>query len=471
MDRLGSLKEFGPGGKMWHGAKKGSYLSGDQGYLPDSVVPPMQGGWGLTSPANQASPTLNNEGFTEYANRKGSAPMPAPSEGMDPREFARGGEGGFDPTDTESVKKMQGMLGVKVDGILGPQTEKALRRLQGVPYQESQSEELGQTDSEGEMEDEYGDPTDSGFDRNINMSKEPNAQAWMQSIDAKNAGPIELDNDPNWDEDFNEEANDQSIVNSYDDKAWMNNANANVSKYEANAQESYYDDFFDEEQNNLNRPYDNNAAMGFDPDKNYYDTKDGEDFNEVGDPDYEKGEERFWNNADIDHAEEYQGYEGPRFVNPALDATSTESINRFMPGSPGNFAEGSGGVGMQYKGNVQNLDMGEAPSQNNITTAMNNERSGEKFIEGQPNENGRYKDSNGQVVQLSEIRDDKGRFMGWGNPEGYEDSLEWTGEEGQYDVGSPYPQPGIPWETEQNVGPYNPQRSRQDILAEFQKIR
>ena len=48
------------------------------------------------------------------------------------REFART----FDPTSNEDVFKMQGMLGLKEDGILGPKTLAALRGLQGVPVED-----------------------------------------------------------------------------------------------------------------------------------------------------------------------------------------------------------------------------------------------------------------------------------------------------------------------------------------------
>ena len=48
------------------------------------------------------------------------------------RDFARI----FDPTSNEDVFTLQGMLGLKQDGILGRQTLKALRELQGVPLEE-----------------------------------------------------------------------------------------------------------------------------------------------------------------------------------------------------------------------------------------------------------------------------------------------------------------------------------------------
>ena len=49
---------------------------------------------------------------------------------VEARQFART----FNPQSTADVKKLQGYLGLEQDGILGPQTEKALRKLQGVEY-------------------------------------------------------------------------------------------------------------------------------------------------------------------------------------------------------------------------------------------------------------------------------------------------------------------------------------------------
>ena len=58
-------------------------------------------------------------------------------------------------------------------------------------------------------------------------------------------------------------------------------------------------------------PSDNNAAMGFDPNIDY-----SSDSEEYEDRDYQEGEERFWNEEDQD----YSGYEGPRYTNPAMQA-------------------------------------------------------------------------------------------------------------------------------------------------------
>ena len=59
------------------------------------------------------------------------------------REYARN----FDPTSTEEVKKLQSMLGVEIDGILGDQTLSALRQLQGVPFSPQSAEKADFTRS------------------------------------------------------------------------------------------------------------------------------------------------------------------------------------------------------------------------------------------------------------------------------------------------------------------------------------
>ena len=65
-----------------------------------------------------------------------SQPMSGSQE-ESPREFAKT----FDPTSNTDVMKMQGMLGVKEDGILGPETLGALRELQGVLPEEEIGED------------------------------------------------------------------------------------------------------------------------------------------------------------------------------------------------------------------------------------------------------------------------------------------------------------------------------------------
>ena len=113
------------------------------------------------------------------------------SEDMNPREFAKT----FDPTSNTDVMKMQGMLGVKEDGILGPKTLKSLRALQGVPYdspevgfsEESQwADEPGYGDKFGVMEDEYGDMVSYGAPAQASPEargpKLPGVKGWLQRL-------------------------------------------------------------------------------------------------------------------------------------------------------------------------------------------------------------------------------------------------------------------------------------------------
>ena len=427
-ENMSGFDEFQGGGNS---QTPNSYDYNDASTIENSGSPmfqPINTGWSdfgnnVTYPENAisgANPTPNPT----------PTPTPAPSGGMDPREFARGGEGGFDPTDTESVKKMQEMLKVqnpdlKVDGILGPQTEKALRGLQGVPYQESQGE--GGIGPSG--------PSDAtGVDSEINMSNEPNAQEWIQSMDSEYMKPDDEADyvNPELQGRTQDEADFQA-----EEQAWLKNANTNVSKYEANAQESYYDDFFDEEQNKLNPSDDEVPYEG--------DSGEGEQWPVP----YEEGELQGPPTAP---------FNASMGVNPAFDATATKGINRFMPGSPGNFGKGTGGVGMQYKGNILDLDMGEAPAENNINKAMNNNKSDEELMQ-----NGQIRDpKTGDLMQLEEILDDDGNFQGWGSP-GAERSEAGPSE---YDVGPDYPQPSLPFKVNQNPMPHQ-KPSSQSIVDEF----
>ena len=95
-------------------------------------------------------------------------------QGESPREFAKT----FDPTSNTDVMKLQGMLGVKEDGILGPETLRALRELQGVLPEE----EIGESVEVDDMGSSYGEPA-STYDRDVNMANEPDAQSWIQSRD------------------------------------------------------------------------------------------------------------------------------------------------------------------------------------------------------------------------------------------------------------------------------------------------
>ena len=90
---------------------------------------------------------LSNEGFSGYAQDNMDSIMAREEGGFQPsiedasgsyyegssdempsaRDFAKS----FDPTSGKDVTRMQGMLGLKEDGILGPKTLAALRGLQG----------------------------------------------------------------------------------------------------------------------------------------------------------------------------------------------------------------------------------------------------------------------------------------------------------------------------------------------------
>ena len=101
-----------------------------------------------------------------------------PGGKIDPRQFART----FDPTSNTDVMKMQGMLGVKEDGILGPKTLGALRELQGVSPQEAPEDYSGSSEeSQWADEEGYGgDFGDSGYD-----SYGPPAEAPMMGPEAR----------------------------------------------------------------------------------------------------------------------------------------------------------------------------------------------------------------------------------------------------------------------------------------------
>ena len=145
----------------------------------------------------------NMSGFDEFKGYSGTDDIPADigeSEELSPREFARV----FDPTSDSDVMKMQGMLGVKEDGILGPKTLKSLRALQGVPYdspevgfsEESQwADESGYGDKFGVMEDEYGDMVSYGAPASsVNMDKGfADTESWIRDRDASYLTPNDED--------------------------------------------------------------------------------------------------------------------------------------------------------------------------------------------------------------------------------------------------------------------------------------
>ena len=511
-----------------------SYMSGEQGWLPDQAVPPMQGGWGLTNSANQVSPTLNNEGFTGYANRKGTKSStnenagkpqfkPSASDGsggyedylttqpedvtemdMTAREYARGGEGGFNPSDNASVKRLQKLMGFSEedqDGILGDQTMTALKKEQGLPaWQGGAATEATYGEGVDEFGDGYsfGEPADPYANVGMPVETKPipneglihNTKLGGRGGDGS-GGPA-----------FKMQGNNERSFSSPIDQSELNQKiRMSRDQNSANANERYYDNFFDSDENELGGYSHNPADMPGERPNVPVDIDDSEFSGPpmpiaIGGPGGEPGFDTFgeWTGPDDevpyegdsgmgeqwpapDKEGELQGPPPPPFndnnasmgVNPAFDATATEGINRFMPGSPGNFGKGTGGVGVQFNGDVRDLEMGNNPifsAMKNQNSGETNETSGEKFIDGQPNENGRYKDDNGQVVQLSKLHDPQGRFMGWGNPEGYEESSG-TGEAGQYNINSPNNRRVMPWETDQDVGPYNPGLSKEQILEQF----
>ena len=86
-----------------------------------------------------------------------------------PREFAKT----FDPTSNADVMKMQGMLGVKEDGILGPETLRALRVLQGV------------------MPEEMGEPQKADFTQSVDAGLMSPEEADMLGVAYANTGVSE----------------------------------------------------------------------------------------------------------------------------------------------------------------------------------------------------------------------------------------------------------------------------------------
>jgi len=90
-------------------------------------------------------------------------------QGESPREFAKT----FDPTSNTDVMKLQGMLGVKEDGILGPETLRALRALQGV------------------MPEEMGEPQKADFTQSVDAGLMSPEEADMLGVAYANTGVSE----------------------------------------------------------------------------------------------------------------------------------------------------------------------------------------------------------------------------------------------------------------------------------------
>ncbi|MBP02232.1 MAG: hypothetical protein CMM25_05445 [Rhodospirillaceae bacterium] len=114
------------------GIKKMTGAGPGEGYLPDS------GRFGTKEKAMQEAV---DAGIMEYANNSGQ-PTPGSygsgAQGLVPdwltggvptkQALGMGGVGNFDMNNPESVKALQERLGVKADGMFGPQTEAAYRK-------------------------------------------------------------------------------------------------------------------------------------------------------------------------------------------------------------------------------------------------------------------------------------------------------------------------------------------------------
>ena len=275
--------------------------------------------------------------------------------------------------------KMQGMLGnVKEDGILGPETLASLQELQGVSPQPTHimpdgSEMPGATHSGGEMEDEYGDmvsygdPAPAGqYETQSIDETEPAAPEtqplWNQAMGASSGGGTGYgeDSGPQYTPQYEEDEQYGGPINQRD----LNDAIRMRSSVNANeANERYYDKFFDEDKYNL-------GGYSQNPNAPYYSGS---------------------NEPQSEESKRYQESEGFPLDESQLSGTS----------------------------NVQDPDMGEAPSQNNIFTAMNNNKSDEELIK-----TGKMINPNtGDIEQLEEMLDDDGNFMGWQSPQSNEDNL------------------------------------------------
>ena len=144
--------------------------------MDNKFARPFYGGQ-PAKPQFQESEMDGSSGYDEYLSQ-GS------SEEVNPREFARGGEGGFDPTNNDSVMQLQRMMGFSEedqDGILGDQTMTALRELQGGPKwrgsarAEEGVDEFGDGYSTGEAANSWGGPVD--------MSGEASSSEFIGQLD------------------------------------------------------------------------------------------------------------------------------------------------------------------------------------------------------------------------------------------------------------------------------------------------
>ena len=159
-------------------------------------------------------------------------PIGAMGSGESARDFART----FDPASSEDVMKLQGLMGfseAEQDGVFGPETEAALRELQGVPGSSEEVDnmaqglvggEIGQTDEIEETVENLSEWAPSSVGEGTPMlsplgqymsSKEPDD--FVDSfIQGKDVGLS--------DEFLYGEQEKEDIIQSYDDRAWLNQA-------------------------------------------------------------------------------------------------------------------------------------------------------------------------------------------------------------------------------------------------------
>lgn len=175
-----------------------------------------------------------SSGYDEYLSQ-GSSFEPEVSA----REYARGGKGGFNPTDNDSVMQLQKMMGFSEDdqdGILGDQTMTSLRELQGGPAWKGGSKPG--IEMSGEGVDEYGDGYSYGEGANtfgpVDMSGEESADAFIKRHDPEYGaqqgyGNSSLD-DANDYMDKSEWNKKEFIEDFQEDQDWLKSAMAKTTK-------------------------------------------------------------------------------------------------------------------------------------------------------------------------------------------------------------------------------------------------
>lgn len=210
----------------------------------------------------------------------------------DPRQFART----FNPQDTDDVRKMQGMLGVETDGILGPKTLSALRELQGVSPQAApedysgESEESQFSDMEGFGED-FGDSGFDSFSNNMGITPyspgtssfetpeefiqgmDPN---YMNETSLNMSGEMQGPTSQEVQDQFNNQQDIQNAISRQEDP-YMSYEDMEIDRYDENGvlMDEDYDSFFDSpnvELGGFNTPYDEAGVL---MDENYDSFFDG----------------------------------------------------------------------------------------------------------------------------------------------------------------------------------------------------